>query len=600
MSVTLRLYQQRLDDDISMHWAAGHRVVMAVAPTGSGKTVLFSEKLRKHNGSCCAIAHRRELVGQMSLALARNGVRHRVIGPDKTVKACQRLQIRKLGRHFVDPNARCAAASVDTLINMNPADPWLGQVTLWIGDEGHHFLKVNKWGKAVALFTNPACRGLLVTATPTRADGRGLGADNDGLAHALVEAPGLRELIHMGYLTDYRIFTQPSDVDYSSVPVGPSGELVHAKLCEAVHASGTFVGDVVKSYQKHAAGKLGVTFAVDVESASEIAAAFRAAGVSAECVHAGTPDDLRADILARFERREVMQLVNVDLFGEGFDLPAIECVSLARKTESFSLFAQQCGRALRPMEGKQHAIIIDHVGNVFRHAVMRMDPWLGRPVIDLCYRIWSLDRKGSRGGQTPADTMPVRYCLGKDGIRMLAPGVRTDYADRSVEALVLSGMAARTGAVCGLPFERFRRKCPFCDEPIPEPAGRTSPEQVEGDLGELDPATLAELFAKIGGVQTARIPGHLDGPARIAAQRNIDGRREAQAAIQNALAWYGGWLAARGIGDQGEQWREFWQTFGADVATIQALPARGMWEWYGKIGAKLSEYGIDVSVNAGL
>ena len=567
MTIALRPYQQRLDDEISEHWAAGHAVVMAVAPTGSGKTVLFSEKLRKHQGACVAIAHRRELVSQMSLALARNGVRHRVIGPDKTVKTCQRLHIRKLGRHFVDPNARCAAASVDTLINIDPANPWLGQVTLWIGDEGHHFLKTNKWGRAVALFTNPACRGLLVTATPTRADGKGLGADNDGLAHALVEAPGLRELIHMGYLTDYRIFTMPSDVDYGSVPVGPSGELVHAKLCRAVHASDTFVGDVVKSYLKHAPGKLGVTFAVDVESASEIAAAFRAAGVLAECVHAGTPDDLRADILARFERREVMQLVNVDLFGEGFDLPAIECVSLARKTESFSLFAQQCGRTLRPMEGKDHAIIIDHVGNVFRHAVMRVDPWLGRPVIDLCYRNWSLDRKGSRGGQTPTNVIPVRYCL---------------------------------NPVCGKPFGRFRKCCPFCGEAIPEPAGRSAPEQVEGDLGELDPATLAELFARIGGVQTARIPTHLDGPARIAAQRNIDAKREAQAAVQNALAWYGGWLTARGISDQGEQWREFWQTFGADVATIQTLPARDMWEWYGKIGAKLSDYGIDVSVNAGL
>jgi DNA repair protein RadD len=565
--IDLRPYQHQLISEIRQHWGAGEPVVMAVAPTGSGKTVVFSEVLRAHNGACCAIAHRRELVGQMSLALARNGVRHRVIGPDKTRKACQRLQIRKLGRHFVDPNARCAAASVDTLINMAPSDPWLGQVTLWIGDEGHHFLKVNKWGRAVALFTNPAARGLLVTATPTRADGKGLGDDNDGLAHALVEAPSLRELIHMGYLTDYRIFTAPSDIDYSHVPVGPSGELVHAKLCEAVHASGTFVGDVVKSYLQHASGKLGVTFAVDVESANEIAAAYRAQGVAAECVHAGTPDDIRTDILARFERRDVMQLVNVDLFGEGFDLPAIECVSLARKTESFSLFAQQCGRALRPMDGKEEALIIDHVGNVFRHAVMRIDPWLQRPVIDLCHRDWSLDRKGSRGGGTPSDVIPVRYCL---------------------------------NAPCSKPFERYRKACPFCGTAIPEPGGRTAPEMVEGDLSELDPAMLAAMFARIQEVGRAVPPRGLPYVAQAGAQKQIDARKDAQRAVQNALAWYGGWLAARDITDQSEQWREFWQTFGIDIATIQALPAREMWEWYGKIGAKLMEFDIDVSINAGL
>ena len=567
MTISLRPYQQRLDSAIDHAWSQGHRVVMAVAPTGSGKTVLFTKKLREHTGASCAIAHRRELITQMSLTLARNGVRHRVIGTDDTAKACKKLHIRKLGRHFIDVNSPCGVASVDTMKPKPEWAQWFAQVTRWIGDEGHHFLQANKWGKAVALFTNPAVRGLLVTATPTRADGKGLGSDNDGLADVLVEGPSLRELIHLGYLTEYRIFTAPSDVDYSHVPVGPSGELVHAKLREAVHASGTFVGDVVKSYLAHAPGKLGVTFAVDVESASEIAAAFRAAGIPAECVHAGTPDELRADILARFERREVLQLVNVDLFGEGFDLPAIECVTLARKTESFSLFAQQCGRALRPMEGKDHAIIIDHVGNVFRHAVMRIDPWLQRPVIDLCYRNWSLDRSGSRGGSTPADVIPVRYCL---------------------------------NPACLEPFERYRKCCPFCGEAIPEPAGRSAPEQVEGDLGELDAATVAELFSRIQGVQTAQAPGNLEYAARIGAQKRMDERRAAQSAVQNALAWFGGWLDARGITDRGEQWRAFFHTFGADIATVQALTAREMWEWYGKIGAHLAPHGIDVSVNAGL
>ena len=597
LTAKLRPYQADLDAAVSHEWAAGHRVVMAVAPTGAGKTILFSEKLRKHVGSSCAIAHRRELISQMSLALARNGVRHRVIGTDKMRKACQQLQLRRLGRHFVDPNAKCGVASVDSLERKPEWAGWLDQVTLWVGDEGHHFLKENKWGKAVLLFTNPNCLGLLVTATPTRADGRGLGADNDGLAHSLVEAPCLRHLIHKGYLTDYRMYTVPSDVDYSHVPVGPSGELVHAKLREAVHASGTFVGNVVNSYLKIAPGKLGITFAVDVESAVELAKAFRDAGVAAEVVHAGTPEDLRANVLARFERREVLQLVNVDLFGEGFDLPAVEVVIMARKTESFSLFAQQAGRSLRVMvaealaarwdtfsdderrahiaaSAKPRAILIDHVGNVPRHAVMRLDPWLGKLVVDLCHREWSLDRRGSRASQAPSDSVEYRICAN--------PDVRN------------------TGVPCDQPYERYRKVCPYCDFPIPAPAGRGSPDQVEGDLSELDDTVLQAMFARIRDIGAGKVtvPYGANGTIVGRLQNVAAEKREAQQALQNALAWYGGLLTAQGITAQSDQWRQFYLTFKTDIATVQMLPAREMWEWFGKISAELARFSIDATVNA--
>ena len=155
---------------------------------------------------------------------------------------------------------------------------------------------------------------------------------------------------------------------------------------------------MVDHYLRIAKGKLGVTFAVDVEAAGDIATAFKKAGVPAEIVTAKTPDTLRASILRRFRNRELLQLVNVDLFGEGFDLPAIEVVSMARPTQSFSLFAQQFGRALRPMDGKEHAIIIDHVGNVHRH---------GLPDAP---RDWSLDRRERRSSKNVDIVIPTRTC----------------------------------------------------------------------------------------------------------------------------------------------------------------------------------------------
>ncbi len=343
----LRPYQSQLKADVYSHWWRDPKAnVLAVSATGSGKTVIFADVIREHSGVSIAVAHRQELVTQISIALARVGVRHRLIGSSSLPKLCVKLHMDEIGRSYYDASAGCVVAGVDTLVRMPKTDPLFNQVTLGIQDEAHHMLDDNKWGKAAAMFPN--ARWLGVTATPCRADGKGLGRHADGIFDAMVQAPGMRDLIRMGYLTDYRIFTPPSDLDLSQVPLSAGGDFSPEPLRKAVHKS-HIVGDVVSHYTRLAKDKLGVTFAVDVEAATELAAAYRAAGVSAEVVSANTAPANRQIILRRFANRQIMQLVNVDLFGEGFDLPAIEVVSFARPTQSFTLFTQQFGRALRLM-----------------------------------------------------------------------------------------------------------------------------------------------------------------------------------------------------------------------------------------------------------
>ncbi len=194
MTIPLRPFQQTLVADILAAWLTVPNV-LAVAPTGCGKTVVLSHIIAAEPCAVCAIAHRQELVGQISLALALNGVRHRIIGPDAVQRACTNAHVGELRANYVDANSRVAVAGVDTLIRMNEADPWLTTVKLWVLDEAHHAQQENKWGDAIRLFPN--ARGLGVTATPCRADGGGLGAWNDGVFHAMVEAPGMRDIINM-------------------------------------------------------------------------------------------------------------------------------------------------------------------------------------------------------------------------------------------------------------------------------------------------------------------------------------------------------------------------------------------------------------------
>lgn len=581
----LRPYQSQLKASVRNAWAVhGERsVVLAVSPTGTGKTVLFSDEIRDEPGASCAIAHRKEIVSQIALALAKNGVRHRIIGSSKTRKACMRMQLKKLGRHHIDANAKCAVASVDTLIRIKPTDPeyaWLPTVRLWVGDEGHHFLVENKWGKAIALFPN--ARGLLVTATPCRADGQGLGRHADGFVDVMVLGPTMREAINMGYLVDYRVAMPECDVDIANVEISSStGDYNQHQLRQAHHESKTICGNAVKAYQRYLSGKRAVLFAVDVEEANKMAREFRAQGITAECVHGDTEDDLRDDILARFERGEILVLTNVDLFGEGFDLPNMAGVIMARHTASFSLYCQQWGRGARldipeswvehwdaytdeqrrellARSEKPYMWLIDLVGNVVRHG--------GPPDTRVS---WSLDRRSSKGGAS--DAIPTRVCLNKD--------------------------VRGTGIACAKTYERCHKKCPYCDF-YPEPPSRNAPETVDGDVFELAPEVLAAWRDKIAAVDRHAdevAGGH--GVVAAAIRKNHHARQAEQFKLRRAMNWWSGLEMAKGHTDTNEQARRFYYKFGTDVATAQTLGAREAESLCVEILRALALEGIDGTVS---
>jgi DNA repair protein RadD len=393
----LRPFQAKLKSDVFQAWNQGARNVLMRLDTGGGKTVTLADIVRDHNGASAVIAHRQELVGQLSLTIARYGVRHNVIAADATRRNIARLHVEELGYSLIDPGSRCVVASVDTLARQDLPPALAAMVTLWIVDEGHHLVEDNKWHRAIEKFTHPGCRGLLPTATPKRADGKGLGRDQGGVADVMIQGPPMRWLIDQGYLTDYRIICPPSDLQIL-VDVSASGDWSSKQLREAAKRS-HIVGDVVTQYLKWARGKLGITFATDVETAVEMTGAYRIAGVRAETLTGKTDDYARRHILRRFAAREIDQIVAVDIISEGFDLPAIEVASMARPTASLALYMQQFGRTLRPLEGKGKALIIDHAANVIRHQGPPDRP-----------RVWSLER--SRNSNGPSDAIPFRVCVG--------------------------------------------------------------------------------------------------------------------------------------------------------------------------------------------
>lgn len=550
MAITFFPDQQIFSDAISEAFAAGNRNVLAVAPTGSGKTVVAAHKIRERKGVTCAIAHRQELVSQLSVALAREEVRHTIIGPGNLIKLCVNLHIQKIGKSYFSPDARCAVAGVDTLLRRKERlRRWGESVEFWFQDEAHHVQKNNKWGKSLELFPN-AC-GLGFTATPKRSDGGGLARWNDGVFDELVEGAPMRWLINNGRLSDYTIYAPPSNLNLSNVPIGANGDFILEKAAAALEKS-TVYGDVVDHYLRIAEGKLGVTFAPTVKDAEKIAARFSDAGVPAVVIHAGTPGKDRYNYLRAYERREILQLVNVDIFGEGFDLPAIEVCSFARPTASWALFVQQFGRALRVMPGKIRAIIIDHVGNVMRH---NGPP--DRPILH------TLERAEKRA---PSEPQLYKVCA---------------------------------NPVCNKVYNRFMKTCPYCGA-APVPVLRSGPEYVDGDLTELDPATLAALRREIDKIDMPADQYRTDLLARHCPidgiERNIRlhaKHQAAQAKLRAMIALWGG--AQRDLGRlDAESYRLFWLLFGVDVMTAQALKSNEADVLTDRIKNNLMEEGVQI------
>lgn len=372
--VQLRDYQESAVQAVRDSFRNGHKKTLLVSPTGSGKTVIFSyiaAGMAKNNKRILIVAHRRELLKQISGALKKVGVRHAVLS----------------GGTPGIPIANVVVASVFTLVRrmkmMKPFD-------LIIGDEAHHFTPDSSWGKVVAGF--PSARVLGVTATPERLDGKGMGQMFDDM----VMGPTVAELTAQGFLSHAVVYA-PSAPDLGSVGTR-MGDYVSKQLEDAMDKP-IITGSAVKHYGKYAPGKKAIAFCVSVKHAKDVAEDFRSSGYAASHIDGGMDDTERDAVLKAFEEDRIQILTSCDLVSEGFDLPSVEVAILLRPTKSLGLFLQQCGRAIRPHPDKERTIILDHAGNTARHGFIDDE------------RDWSLaDGFVANRGKSGEKVVSVRTC----------------------------------------------------------------------------------------------------------------------------------------------------------------------------------------------
>jgi len=425
----LRPNQSASVEDIRVSYLNGNRSPLLVYPTGGGKTIIFSyitNEASKRGKSVLILVHRIELLRQTSEKLTEYNVPHGLINPKYTPKYYETVQV----------------ASVQTLVRRLDKIP---TPDLIIIDEAHH-ATAGQWNKILDYF--PDAKTLGVTATPIRTDGKGL----DSCFDDLVMGPSIMDLIELGYLAQPKVYAPPNDIDFASMRT-QMGDFKKDDANEAVDRP-TITGDAVAHYRKLCDGAPAVAFCVSVAHAHHVAEQFRGAGYLAESVDGSMSDEERVRILGGLDNGTVQIVCSCDIISEGTDIPKIAAAILLRPTMSEGLYLQQVGRALRVCDGKDYAVILDHVGNTKRH---------GMPTQD---REWSLKgRKKKKRSEREEVNIGIAQCDNCFAVFSPAP------------------------------------VCPECGEIIKETA-RKAPEEVGGELVEVSAIVKKAARMEVGRART--------------------------------------------------------------------------------------------------
>lgn len=205
------------------------------------------------------------------------------------------------------------------------------------------------------------CKRVGFTATPSRLDGKPL-----DLFNIIVEGISANELIERGAISRYDLYAPKLKIDLSTISVS-DGDYSTVQL-EEIMCDHKLYGDIIGNYEKLAKGKQSIAYCTSIKHSKIICDLFNASGYPAIHIDSHTPETERLQVMKDFKGGKFLILCNCNLISEGLTLPSCEVCLMLRPTQSLALYIQQSCRALTPKEGKK-AIIIDYVGNVFRHGM---------------------------------------------------------------------------------------------------------------------------------------------------------------------------------------------------------------------------------------
>lgn len=318
--MNLRNYQTDLINGLRQSFKTGHKRPICVAGCGVGKTVLAAYMCEHHKGHVWFLVHRRELIEQTE-------------------------------HTFIKVPNNVTIAMVQTVSRNIDKYP---KPTLIIFDECHHCM-AKQWLKIINKYDAVPIVGL--TATPVRLDGKPLGDIFDDI----IFAPDNKWMIDNKYLAPFKYYAPDINLEDANWKI-KGNDYDMQDVSEKLDKPAIY-GNVLKyiDYTKKT-----IIYCPSIKYSQALAERI---GPLAKHLDGNTSDTERKNIVKAFRDGNIRILLNVDLFGEGFDVPDCDCCILLRPTMSVSLYIQQTMRCMRYKPNKT-AIIYDLVGNVFKHGMI--------------------------------------------------------------------------------------------------------------------------------------------------------------------------------------------------------------------------------------
>ena len=417
---SLRDYQTESIDALRAGIRAGHRSQILCAPTGAGKTVIGAYLMHeaKQKGSRVAfVVDRVSLVDQTSAVLDAYGIDHGVQ---------QAGHWRKRG---YEPIQVCSAQTIEKR-------GFFPQLDLLIVDEAHAMRR-----QTIDLMKSRAnLRTIGLTATPFT---KGLGE----VYTNIVNVTTTNRLIADKFLVPVKMYAARS-IDMTGAKL-VAGEWAEKDIEErGLKIVGDIVAEWIDKTRKHFGGPVKtIVFAATVDHGEELCRQFQAAGYNFQQIsYRDANEDRRRELIAEFRKADstIDGLVSCEVFTKGFDVPDVLCGIAARPyRRSLSSHIQQLGRVMRPHDGKDFALWLDHCGNVLR---FREDT----------EQVWAEGVNTLEGGEMDRAT-------------------RKEKTDTEKAQICCSD--------CGFVLPTYARACPSCGKERPS---RSLVESVAGVMVELD------------------------------------------------------------------------------------------------------------------
>ncbi|MDO8059296.1 DEAD/DEAH box helicase ['Crotalaria aegyptiaca' phytoplasma] len=346
----LNKIQKQLTDKIIKVFE-NQQTTLLVAPTGSGKTVMFSFILKhflqiKSINKACVLVHREELMQQNKNAFE-------II--NQNITTCFfNSKIKKW-------SAQVIFAMVQTLAKNLPEKP---DIDMLIIDEAHHSA-ANTYKIIIDHFLkyNPQCKILGVTATPIRGDKKKL----KEIFPEITAQITVKELIKAGYLVKPEVFIRDVGIKEKIFQLYQKNQEYNLNKVADIINTTAINSEVINHWKKYAQNRQTIIFCANIKHARDVTEAFKKAGIKAQLITGNDNSEKRNIILKNFDKTKIQVIVNVNVLTEGWDCQIVSCVVLLRPSSFKSTIEQMIGRGLRLLKNhnkyphitKKDCIILD-------------------------------------------------------------------------------------------------------------------------------------------------------------------------------------------------------------------------------------------------